>query len=79
MEADLPTCIPARGPCLVPGASHWGLVGGIKCLPCFALFLDWLMCILFQHISYWLPGVAEDEASIPIKVIGVKPDLGGLL
>jgi hypothetical protein len=36
--------IPARAPCSWLHASQWGLVGGVKCLPCFAQFSDRIAC-----------------------------------
>jgi hypothetical protein len=30
-----------------------------------------------QHIQHWVPGAAQSEATISIKIPGMKPDLDG--
>jgi hypothetical protein len=56
-----------------------GIVGGVKCLLSLALLPDWCIYILLEHVSHWVPGLTESEATGPVKVSGVKPDLNGLL
>jgi hypothetical protein len=36
--------IRARVPCSWLSTSQWGLVGGVKCSPCFAQLSDWITC-----------------------------------
>jgi hypothetical protein len=54
-------------------------VGGVKGLPCFAFFPDWVIFCLFQQISRWVQGAAEGQISNPYKAFEVKSDLDGLL
>jgi hypothetical protein len=56
-----------------------GLVGRVMCLLCLASPLDWCISLLLEHVSHQVPGLTESEATIPVKVLGVKPDLSSLL
>jgi hypothetical protein len=32
-----------------------------------------------QHIKHWVPGAAQSEATVSVKIPGMKPDLDGFL
>jgi hypothetical protein len=55
------------------------LVGGVKCLLSLALLLDWCISILLHYVCHQVPRLTECEATIPVKVAGVKLDLNNLL
>jgi hypothetical protein len=55
------------------------LVGRVTDLLGLVLSPDWCIFILLYHTSNQLPELIEIETSIPVKVSGVKPDLGSHL
>jgi hypothetical protein len=38
-----------------------------------------LVYLLLEHLNHWVPGPTDSEATIPVKVFGVKSDLNSLL
>jgi hypothetical protein len=55
------------------------LVGRVINLFVLVLSPDWFVLVLLYYISHWVPGQNKTEASVPIEVSGVEPDLDGLL
>jgi hypothetical protein len=54
-------------------------VGGVKCLLSLAFLPGWCISILLERVCHQVPGPIEDEATISVKVFGVKSDLSSFL
>jgi hypothetical protein len=53
-------------------------VGRVKCLLSLALHPDWCISVLIAHISHQVPGPNEREATVPVQVFWVQPDVNSL-
>lgn len=78
---DHPIYTPAQSPCLNLSTSQWGASERSHVLALFGLasgHLGWCISILLEHISHWVRGPTESEATGLFKVSGVKRDLNNL-